>query len=55
MSRKKMVSRIIFIAAFVLLIGLVLKVTDEIIRAKFIGDSTTIVDGFYAEIGRAHV
>ena len=38
MSRKKMVSRIIFIAAFVLLIGLVLKVTDEIIRAKFIGD-----------------
>ena len=49
MSRKKMVSRIIFIAAFVLLIGLVLKVTDEIIRAKFIGDSTTIVDGFYAE------
>lgn len=49
MSRRTMVSRIISITAFIVLIGLVLAVTDEIICAKFIGDSTTIVDGFYAE------
>lgn len=49
MSRKAMVSRIASIAVFVLFIGLVLTVTDQITRAKFIGDSTTIVDGFYAE------
>lgn len=49
MSRRTMVSRIASIAVFILFIGLVLTVTDRIIRAKFIGDSTTIVDGFYAE------
>lgn len=49
MARRTMVSRIISIAVFVLFIGLVLTVTDQITRAKFIGDSTTIVDGFYAE------
>lgn len=49
MARRTMVSRIISIAVFVLFIGLVLTITDQITRAKFIGDSTTIVDGFYAE------
>lgn len=49
MARRTMVSRIISIAVFVLFIGLVLTITDRITRAKFIGDSTTIVDGFYAE------
>lgn len=49
MSRKAVVRRILAVAGFVLFIGLVLTVTDQIVRAKFIGDSTTIVDGFYAE------
>lgn len=49
MAKRTMVSRIISIAVFVLFIGLVLTITDQITRAKFIGDSTTIVDGFYAE------
>lgn len=49
MSRKAKVSRIVSIAVFLWFIGLVLTVTDRITRAKFIGDSTTIVDGFYAE------
>lgn len=35
--------------SFLLFIGFVLFVTDKIVCAKFIGDSTTIVDGFYAE------
>ncbi len=34
---------------FFLWIGLVLAAANEIVCAKFIGDSTTIVDGFYAE------
>lgn len=49
MSRRTVFSRIISIAVFILFTGLVLAVTGKIIRAKFIGDSTTIVDGFYAE------
>lgn len=49
MSRKAVVSRILSIAVFILVIGLVFAVTGQIIRAKFIGDSTSIVDGFYAE------
>lgn len=49
MTRRTVFSRIISIAVFILAIGLVLSVTGQIIRAKFIGDSTTIVDGFYAE------
>ena len=42
-------SRIAAIAVFILFLCLVLSVTDKIVRAKFIGDSTTIVNGFYAE------
>lgn len=49
MSRRAMVSRILSIAVFFLFAGLVLAVMGKIICAKFIGDSTTIVDGFYAE------
>lgn len=49
MSKRAKLSRIAAIVVFILLTGLVLKVTDQIICAKFIGDSTTIVDGFYAE------
>ena len=49
MARRTIISRMVSIAAFVLMIGLVLAVTGQIIRAKFMGDSTTIVDGFYAE------
>ena len=41
--------RIIAIFTFILFIGIVLLFTGRIIRAKFIGDSTTIVNGFYAE------
>lgn len=37
------------IVAFVIFIGIVLTITGKIVRAKFIGDSTTIIDGFYAE------
>lgn len=42
-------SRAAAAAAFLIFIGLVLMVTGKIVRAKFIGDSTTIVNGFYAE------
>lgn len=49
MARRTIISRMVSIAAFALMIGLVLAVTGQIIRAKFMGDSTTIVDGFYAE------
>lgn len=42
-------SRLIYIAMFFGVVFFVLSVTDKIIRAKFIGDSTTIVNGFYAE------
>lgn len=49
MTKKAVVSRIAAVVAFVLLIGLVLTVTDQVVRAKFMGDSTVIVDGFYAE------
>ncbi len=47
--KKANYSRAAAAALFVLFIGLVLSVTGKIVRAKFIGDSTTIVDGFYAE------
>ena len=49
MAIRTIISRMVSIAAFALMIGLVLAVTGQIIRAKFMGDSTTIVDGFYAE------
>lgn len=49
MRKKLSASRIAAIASFFLFIGFVLTMTGKIVRAKFIGDSTTIVDGFYAE------
>ena len=49
MAKKAVVSRMAKVAAFILFVSLVLTVTDRIVRAKFIGDSTTIVEGFYAE------
>ncbi|MDE6055482.1 MAG: hypothetical protein K2G55_17395, partial [Lachnospiraceae bacterium] len=49
MAKKAVVSRIAAVAVFILFVSLVLTVTDRIVRAKFIGDSTTIVNGFYAE------
>ena len=42
-------SRAAAIVFFFVFIGLVLGLTGKIVCAKFIGDSTTIVDGFYAE------
>ena len=49
MAKKAVFSRIAKVAVFILFVSLVLTVTDRIVRAKFVGDSTTIVDGFYAE------
>lgn len=37
------------IIIFIIFISAVLALVNEITKAKFIGDSTTIVDGFYAE------
>lgn len=42
-------SRAIAVVLFFVFIGFVLVITGKVVRAKFIGDSTTIVDGFYAE------
>ena len=47
--KKVKFARTAAVMAFFALIGFVLVVTGKIVRAKFIGDSTTIVDGFYAE------
>ena len=49
MSRERMAARIVYIVVFFLFIGIVFDGMSRIICAKFIGDSTTIVDGFYAE------
>ena len=49
MSRKTVLSRIAAVTAFVVWISIVLSLTGKIVRAKFIGDSTTIVNGFYEE------
>lgn len=49
MTGKAKASRIAAIAVFLIMISLVLAGTERIVRAKFIGDSTTIVNGFYAE------
>lgn len=42
-------SRVAAVVFFFLFIGFVLLITGKIVRAKFIGDSTTIVNGFYVE------
>ncbi|MDE7268199.1 MAG: sugar phosphate isomerase/epimerase [Lachnospiraceae bacterium] len=47
--KKKKYFRVAAVTVFFLWIGLVLAAANEIVCAKFIGDSTTIVDGFYAE------
>lgn len=47
--KKEKFSRAAAVVAFILFISLVLAAADKIVCAKFIGDSTTIVDGFYAE------
>ena len=47
--KKKKYFRVAAVAAFFLWIGLVLAAANEIVCAKFIGDSTTIVDGFCAD------
>lgn len=49
MSRKKVAARSVCIVVFFLFMGTVFGVMSRIVCAKFIGDSTTIVDGFYAE------
>lgn len=49
MSEKIRYKRIAAIVVFVLFISIVLVFTGKIVRAKFIGDSTTIVNGFYTE------
>lgn len=49
MSGKTKYKRCAAIVAFIVFISTVLAITGKIVRAKFIGDSTTIVDGFYAE------
>ncbi|MFG6367106.1 MAG: hypothetical protein K1W16_01520 [Lachnospiraceae bacterium] len=49
MTKRTIISRLIAVISFFVLISLVLMVTNEIVCAKFIGDSTTIVKGFYAE------
>jgi hypothetical protein len=41
--------RLAKIVAFIVFIGVVLTLTGKIVKAKFIGDSTSIVNGFYAE------
>jgi len=48
-SGRAWISRIAAVAFFFLFIGVVLTAADRIVRAKFMGDSTTIVQGFYAE------
>lgn len=49
MTGKTGYKRAVAIVFFVIFISIVLVITGKIVRAKFIGDSTTIVDGFYAE------
>ncbi len=49
MVKKNNRLRIMYIVIFFLFIFWVLSVVDKIVRAKFIEDSTTIVNGFYAE------
>ena len=49
MSEKIRYKRTAAIVVFVLFISIVLVFTGKIVRAKFIGDSTTIVNGFYTE------
>lgn len=49
MTKRTIISRLVSVVSFFVWISLVLTITNEIVCAKFIGDSTTIVKGFYAE------
>lgn len=49
MQKKGRYKRIAAVAAFFIVVGAALLLAGQVVRAKFIGDSTTIVDGFYAE------
>ena len=49
MTRKAIITRLIAVVSFFMLICFVLTVASKIVCAKFIGDSTSIVNGFYAE------
>ena len=49
LSGKTKKSGIAAVLFFIVFVGLVLTVAGTIVRAKFIGDSMTIVNGFYAE------
>ena len=49
MTREEKLRRFAAVVVFLIVIGAVLSITGKIVRAKFIGDSTTIVNGFYAE------
>ncbi len=49
MKEKRKIGRVAAVALFVALVAAVLFVEGRILRAKFIGDSTTIVNGFYNE------
>ncbi len=49
MVREEKLRRFAAVVVFLIVIWAVLSITGKIVRAKFIGDSTTIVNGFYAE------
>ena len=49
MAKEERIRRFIAVVVFLVVIGYVLSLTGKIVRAKFIGDSTTIVNGFFAE------
>ncbi len=49
MTGKSRMSRMAAVLSFFVVMGLALTLADAVVRAKFMGDSTTIVNGFYAE------
>ena len=49
LSGKTKVSRMAAVSSFLVVVGLALTMAGAVVRAKFMGDSTTIVNGFYAE------
>lgn len=48
-SDMKKAGTVAAVVVFLIWIAVILSLTGKIVRAKFIGDSTTIVNGFYAE------
>ncbi len=49
LSGKMKVSRMAAVSSFLVVMGLALTMAGAVVRAKFMGDSTTIVNGFYVE------